>query len=517
MRKGEIGNFMKVNLLDYFEDTVAKQKDRIAVVHKQQELSFAALQAKAEKLAVTIIENTQSAINTPVAVFLPKEINTVIADLGIMYSCNPFMNLDVKTPIDRIQNIVNLVKPCAIVSNAKFASKLEPLDVQVLLVDEIVDGKEVDDTILVERRQQLIDTDPLCIINTSGSTGTPKGVVLNHRSFFDFMDWSFEEFGFDGSEVLGSLSPVVFDIFDFELCMMMLKGSRMVLLDASLASFPVRLLENLNQYKVNFIFWVPSIMVNIANMELLDNVPVPSLKMVWFAGEVFPTKQFLYWYDHLQNTTFVNMYGPIEITLDCTFYKVAERPDENIPLPIGLPCRNTDVLILNEEDAVCQEGEEGELCVRGTSLAMGYYNNPEKTALAFTQNPLNHSYPELIYRTGDMVYQDESGVIHFKGRKDSLIKHMGYRIELGEIEHEIINELGLVEYCCAVYQYEKKEIVLYYEKDTEITSAEFRKALSGVFPAYMIPAKFIRMDLLPRNTNGKIDRLLLKNKINEED
>ncbi len=513
----EVWNFMKINLLDHFENTVAKRENMIAVVHNQQELGFAELQAKSKKLATSIVEIAQSVINTPVAVFLPKEINTVIADLGVMYSCNPFMNLDVKTPIDRIQNIVNLVKPCAIITNTKLAFKLETLGVQIILVDEIIDNKEMDDTILMERRQQLIDTDPLCIINTSGSTGTPKGVVLNHRSFFDFMDWSFEEFGFDGSEILGSLSPVVFDIFDFELCLMMLKGSRMILLDTSLASFPVRLLESLNQHEVNFIFWVPSIMVNIANMELLDKVSIPSLKMIWFAGEVFPTKQFLYWYDHLQNTTFVNMYGPIEITLDCTFHTVTERPDENIPLPIGFPCRNTNILILNDKDVICQEGEEGELCVRGTSLAMGYYNNPEKTALAFTQNPLNHSYPEFIYRTGDMVYQDGNGVIHFKGRKDSLIKHMGYRIELGEIEHEIINELGLVEYCCAVYQYEKKEIVLYYEKDTEITSVAFRKALSGVFPAYMIPTKFIRMDLLPRNTNGKIDRLLLKNKINKED
>ena len=515
-REEELRRIMRINLLDCFEDTVRNKADLTAVVHKQEELTFKELQARARKLSSVIIRNTDGVMNTPVAVFLPKEINTVVADLGIMYSCNPFMNLDIKTPMERIQNIIQLVKPCAVVTSSKYKDKLAELSVPLLLVDGEEDGQAAEDTVIMERRKKLIDTDPLCIINTSGSTGTPKGVVLNHKSFFDFMDWSVEEFAFDGTEIMGSLSPVVFDIFDFELCMMMLKGSTIVLLDASLASFPVRLLETLTQNNVNFIFWVPSIMVNIANMELLDKVPLPSLKTVWFAGEVFPTKQFLYWYDHFKETRFVNMYGPIEITLDCTFHVVSERPDENEPLPIGVPCRNTDILILNEEDKVCAECEEGELCVRGTSLAMGYYNNPEKTSLAFTQNPLNHSYPELIYRTGDVVYQDKDGLIHFKGRKDSLIKHMGYRIELGEIEHAIINELKLVEYCCAVYHYEKKEIVLYYEKDTEITSTEFRKVLSGVFPAYMIPVKFIRMDLLPRNANGKIDRLLLKNKINEE-
>lgn len=508
---------MKVNLLECFENTVKNRAEDIAVVHNKEQITFMELQVCARKLASLIIEKSQSAINVPAAVFLPKEIDTVIADMGILYSCNPFMNLDVKTPKDRIENILSTVKPCVIITNKKYAEKIKDIAYPVILIENLDEyNAKWDNAVMLQRRNMLIDTDPLCIINTSGSTGTPKGVILNHRSFFDFIDWAIERFGFDGSEIMGSLSPVVFDIFDFELCMMMVKGVRMILLDASLASFPARLLEMLNTHKVNFIFWVPSIMVNIANMELLDRIPLSFLKTVWFAGEVFPTKQFLYWYDRLPDTTFVNLYGPIEITLDCTYYVVEERPDEEKPLPIGVACRNTDILILNDNDCRCEIGEEGELCVRGTSLAMGYYNNPEKTALAFTQNPLNGSYPELIYRTGDMVYMDEKGMIQFKGRKDSLIKHMGYRIELGEIEHVIINDLKLVKYCCAVYQYEKKEIVLYYEKDNEITAVEFRKALKNMFPAYMLPSIYIRMDLLPRNTNGKIDRLLLKNMINEE-
>lgn len=501
---------MKINLLDCFETTVESHADSIAVKHKEEQICFQELKERAKKLGAQIIQKTHHAMNLPVAVYLPKEINAVIADLGVLYSCNPFMNLDVKTPADRIGKILDLIRPCAIVTSVRFAAKLERTDVPLILMEEIVDEAEPKDFVLENRRKLLIDTDPICIINTSGSTGTPKGVVLNHRSFFDFMDWSVERFAFDGSEVIGSLSPIVFDIFDFELCMMMIKGSQLVLLDASLASFPARLLEMLNQNQVNFIFWVPSIMVNIANLDLLDKIPLQTLKMIWFAGEVFPTKQFLYWYDRLSDAVFVNLYGPIEITLDCTYYVVKDRPEENQPLPIGVACRNTDVLILNDAGELCREGEEGELCVRGTSLAMGYYNNPEKTSLAFVQNPLNASYPEIIYRTGDVVSLDGKGLIWFKGRKDSLVKHMGYRIELGEIEHVIINDLKLVKYCCAVYRYTKKEIVLYYEKKEEISGAQFRKALAKVFPAYMIPAAYIRMDLLPRNANGKIDRLMLK-------
>ena len=508
---------MKSHLLDYFEETVKKRKSSIAVRHNEQEIKFDELKEKSEKLGVYLTRRINEASNIPIAVFLPKEINTVIADLGIMYSSNPFMNLDVKTPKERIMNIFDLVKPVAVITSKKFAKVLAGVTAPMVLIDELEwENMIVDEEKLLSRRSQLIDTDPFCLINTSGSTGTPKGVVLNHRSFFDFMAVSNERFGFDGSEILGSLSPVVFDIYDFELCMLMMNGSQLVLLDAMLAAFPARLLEKMAGTHVNFIFWVPSIMVNIANMGLLDKIALPDLKLVWFAGEVFPTKQFLVWYDKLTNTTFANLYGPIEITLDCTYYVVKKRPVESEPLPIGIPYHNTDIWLLNDENRRCASGEEGELCVRGTSLAMGYYNNPEKTAAAFTQNPLNTSYPELIYRTGDMAYMREDGNIMFKGRKDSLIKHMGYRIELGEIEHIIENELKLVKYCCAVYQYSKKEIVLYYESENDMTDKEFRTAISKVFPAYMIPSVFIKMDELPRNTNGKIDRLILKNKANED-
>lgn len=506
-----------INLLNSFEATAASKASCIAVRHKDEQISFAELEERAKKLGSYLIPLVNGVVNVPVAVLLPKEINAVIADLGIVYSSNPFMNLDIKTPAERLNNIFELVKPSLVITSSKYSHLLEGISTPVLLIDELDwDAITAEEALLLKRRAGLIDTDPFCLINTSGSTGTPKGVVLNHRSFFDFLAVSNERFGFDGSEIMGSLSPIVFDIFDFELCMLMINGSQIVLLDAFLASFPARLLETLASNHVNFIFWVPSIMVNIANMGLLDKIELPELRLVWFAGEVFPTKQFLVWYDKLPHVKFANLYGPIEITLDCTYYYVDKRPVESEPLPIGIPYRNTDILLLNDNNQKCEIGEEGELCVRGSSLAMGYYNNPEKTAAAFTQNPLNKSYPELIYRTGDMAYMREDGNIMFKGRKDSLIKHMGYRIELGEIEHVIENDLKLVKYCCAVYQYAKKEIVLYYENEEEITDKEFRKAISKVFPAYMIPSVFIKMDELPRNTNGKIDRLMLKNKANEE-
>jgi non-ribosomal peptide synthetase component F len=161
------------------------------------------------------------------------------------------------------------------------------------------------------------------------------------------------------------------------------------------------------------------------------------------------------------------MYGPTETTVDSSYYVVErEIPDEE-SVPIGFPCRNSDVLILNERNELANVNEMGELCVRGSSLALGYYNNPEKTAQAFVQNPLNKHYPELIYRTGDVVYLNELGEIIYLCRKDNQIQHLGYRIELGEIEVAVLG-MDMLDNACVLYNNDKKEIVLFFSCDEKI-------------------------------------------------
>ena len=508
---------MKINLIELFEETVKRYPQKIAVIDKDREITFSALHQQSLRLASRLI-SMGIAQNKPVGVFLDKSIESVYANLGILYAGDFYMNLDIKTPAERIRNIIQLVEPAAIISTTRQIKPIEgiiPSTTQVILLDEADETADVDATAILRRLSTIIDTDPSCIINTSGSTGTPKGVVLNHKSFFDFIEWAIDTFHFGDDLVMGSLSPIVFDIYSFELCMLMAKASTLVVLPAHLAAFPAKILEVLEQHKVNFLFWVPTIMVNIANMDLLSAFKLESLKTVWFAGEVFPTKQYNYWHHHLPQTTFANLYGPIEITLDCTYYIInKEIPDEE-PLPIGYPCRNTDILVLDDEDRLVKEANvDGELCVRGTSLAMGYYNNPEKTAAAFVQNPLNKAYPEVIYRTGDIVCYNEEGLIMFKGRKDNIVKHQGYRTDLGEIEHVIINTLKLVKNGCIVYNQAEKQITLFYEAEEEVPVTEFRLSIGKVLPKYMIPTAYHRLEQLQRNANGKIDRLFYKKQVN---
>ena len=242
---------MRIHLIQLFEETVGKFPGKTAVIDKDRSISFADLQKKA-MLTGAKIAQLGIPQNKPIGVFLDKSIESVYADLGILYAGDFYMNLDIKTPAERIKNIIQLVEPAAIISTQvqiKSIAAVIPDSVKLILLEELdnglaqMDTKEAEDTekMLSERRSTVIDTDPSCIINTSGSTGTPKGVVLNHKSFFDFIDWSLETFGFGEDLVMGSLSPIVFDIYSFELCMLMAKASTLVVLPAHLAAFPAKI------------------------------------------------------------------------------------------------------------------------------------------------------------------------------------------------------------------------------------------------------------------------------------
>lgn len=511
---------MHYNFYNEFASTAMSNAQKIAIYDGDLSVTFAQLKERELRLASCIDKVTGGKSKTPVGVFLPKCVDAIAADIGIIHTGNFYMNLDVKYPEERLKNIFQIIQPSCIVTSQKYRSVMERVDssMPLVIVDDILDHL-IDESlcqILSDRLETMIDTDLLCVINTSGSTGTPKGVALTHRGFFDYVQCTTETWNLSNDEIIGSMAPMGFDHFSFELCMLMAKAATLVIIPDQFNMFPVKILNLMNERSVTFIFWVPTIMVNIANMGLLEKISMPTIKHIWFAGEVFPTNKFNVWYKAFPKTVqFVNLYGPCEITVDCTWFECTCEMDETKPIPIGHSCRNVNILILNERNELVGKNEEGEICVRGTGLAMGYYNNPEKTAEAFVQNPLNKAYPELIYRTGDIGLINDEGEIIFKGRKDTLIKHSGYRIELSEIEHVILNKLKLVKNCCVVYHVQRKEITLIYENDVALDVAALRKQIAAELPKYMIPTSFIYMEELPRGGTGKIDRALLNKRVNE--
>ena len=223
-----------------------------------------------------------------------------------------------------------------------------------------------------------------------------------------------------------------------------------------------------------------------------------------------PVKQLNYWREHLPEALYANLYGPTEITDTCTYFIVDREFSPSDSLPIGVAFDNCDVLVIDEENNCLVEDtvSEGILYVRGSFLGLGYYNNPEKTAEAFVQNPLNKMYPEVLYRTGDIVSYNERGELLFKGRKDHQIKHMGHRIELGEIETGA-SAIDNVDRVCCLYDDANSEIVLFYTGSADEKSV--RKSMKAYVPSYMVPQKCIKLSALPINMNGKIDRIKLGN------
>ncbi|MGJ0310856.1 amino acid adenylation domain-containing protein [Aliarcobacter cryaerophilus] len=498
---------MQKNILEYLEKTVNEFANKTAIIDESRSINFMDLQKESIKIA-SYLQYKNIKKSLPIGVFLPKSIEAIKSFLGTLYNGDFYVPLDIKNPIPRIEAIIKNLDLKYIITDIDNAKLLDELkNIEIILLDDINFEKNIEFDFT--NYNLSIDTDPAYIINTSGSTGTPKGVVVSHRSVIDYIDWGIETFKIDSSFKIGNQAPFIFDNSVLDIYLMLSTGATLNLIPENLFIFPLKLIEYLENEKINFIFWVPSIMSIIVTYDLLKNKNL-DFKIVSFAGEVMPTKILNYWKKYLPKALFVNLYGPTEITVDCTYFIVNRNFKDEELLPIGYACKNTDILVLDDENnLVTKINSTGELCVRGSSLALGYYNDFERTANVFTQNPLNKSYPEKIYRTGDIVCYNELGELIYKGRKDFQIKHMGYRIELGEIETAILS-ISEINNACILYDEENKHLVLIYESSSNITKNEILVSLSDKLPKYMIPNKFILLDKIPLNVSGKIDRTYLK-------
>ena len=486
------------NVLRWLEEAARLAPDSIAFDAPGRVMTWGQVWQAAQETGSLLAEKTQA--QQPVLILMDKSPDCLCAMLGAVCAGCFYTPLDSSMPRARVQMIADTLRPAVILFEERNEELARGIAGEARLCRYDAIPHRVDAVLLRERRAAHMDTDLLYVLFTSGSTGVPKGVSITHRSVIDLVEWACDALRLPEGARFGSQAPFYFDNSVLDIyCVMRMRGS-LHLIPRMDFLFPARLVQRLARERIDTVFWVPSALTALAGADVLVPGCLPALRRVFFCGEVMPCATLNRWRFALPDADYVNMYGPTEITDVCMWYRVDRAFADTDSLPIGFPCANTRIMLI-----------DGEICVSGTCLSPGYYNAPEKTAAAFVPNPLRPQIPELMYRTGDLGAYNDRGELMFLGRRDSQIKHSGYRIELGEIECALSAAEGVALACC---YYDGARIVAAYTGDADERTV--KKHLREALPKYMLPELLLHRETLPRTGSGKVDRLTLRQEVEHE-
>lgn len=492
---------MKKLAIEYLLATKDRWPGKTAVVDQGKAISFSELWRRGVELGQALKVTTRQ-WNAPVVIDIDKAIEAIVAMVGVQISGNIYVPFDVETPKERRKRVLDALGPHFVLEWSEGGYRLggEP-------IGPGPDSFPAMEASLLAGLKARTNLDPVYVTFTSGSTGVPKGVTIANASVIDYIDWARKTYGISEKEVIGSQAPFYFDNSVLDLYLTFASGCTLHLLPKDCFVFLPMLLDYLKDHAVSFIFFVPSLLSNIAALNLLDGYPLPDLHKILFAGEAMPPSTLAYLRGKLPHALLSNLYGPTEATVDCIYWIFGSVIDGRAAVPLGVPCENTEILFLDAENRIVEEPDtSAEICVGGVGVSLGYWNDAEKTQAAFIQNPRQNAYREIIYKTGDLGYRSsKDGLIYTTGRKDDQIKHLGNRIELGEVQSALNRVPGIVQ-SSVEYDYEKKAIVAFYCAGGGGEIAKLREILSSDLPAYMLPREFIRVETIPFTSSGKVDR-----------
>ena len=550
------------NVLEWLEATVEKYPDKTAFSDTESSITFAQVYDIARNTGAYLIEKL-GVDRTPVAVFAGRKMVTPAYFMGVVYAGRPYAPIDASLPDKRIEKILENLCPRAIVADRESLEHVESIvdelaksegfeqpqifvaeDISrfewivgadgnckisestgdaVTVCEEETDGnaaeneKDTDGGVVAVRveetddkspeklaavRRQMSMTDPLYIIYTSGSTGNPKGVMTSHLSLMTYINAYCDVMHIEESDVLGNQSPLDYIAAIRDIYLPLKTGCSTAIIPKEYFMEPNALFDYMNEKKVSSVGWSVSAFTILTSLGAFEEVGLKSLRKICFSGSVMPCRVLRKWQENLPKAHFVNQYGPTEATASCTYYSVDHTVEEDEVLPIGQAYENYRVFLIDEHGNEPAVGEQGEICVCGPILALGYYNDWKRTEAAFTLNPINKAYPERMYRTGDYGRLDEEGILHFCGRMDRQIKHMGHRVELDEVEHAANVVEGVAE-SCVIYNKAKEVLILFYTGDCDRRSLAL--ALRDELPGFMVPRKIKKLEQLPKLPNGKYD------------
>ncbi len=515
---------MRYLLHHYLSEAAQRNPESLALVDGDTELTYAELDERSDSVASRLIELGVSR-GDRVGIYLPKSAEGVIGIYGTMKAGGAYVPIDPSAPIRRVAYIANNCGIRHVVSSNgrnKAWEALREAGVSDIIVLDTDSPADIPGAAIHGRSWALsggtppdpgtIDQDLAYILYTSGSTGDPKGVMLSHLNCRAFVEWAVNEYEVTARDRVSSHAPFHFDLSTFDLFGAALAGAPVYLVPKRASVFPIEIAKFIDTYEITVWYSVPSILTMLTERAQLSVGDLPSLRMILFAGEVFPTKYLSRIMRLLPHVTFANLFGPTETNV-CTAYTVTDVPDESEPpISIGKAIANVETFVVDSNDAIVPHGDVGELLVRGPTVMRGYWADPERTATKLTPSPIPRHMGDSVYRTGDLVQEMDDGNYRFLGRSDNQIKSRGYRIELGDIEAALVAHPDVIEAVALAVPDElvSNRIVAHVSTDVALDARELAAFCGSLIQKYMVPETIVVEASLPHTSTGKLDRQALQ-------
>jgi amino acid adenylation domain-containing protein len=518
-------------LQDYSRDQAERDADSVALVMGHERVTYGQLERASNQVARQLAE-AGCRRGDRVCLFVEKSPAAISAMVGTLKAGCAYVPVDVASPAPRLARIVAAADPAvALVSEAGVSSWAQlcasgslASTVRVGALDASAAQRLEGPVMFGPAAIAAESTEPLTragrpddlahILFTSGSTGAPKGVMITHANVRAFVEWAVPYFDIRAGDRVSGHPPLHFDLATFDVYGSHRAGAELHVVPGELV-LPRQLAAFITTHELVQWFSVPSAMTYMARFGGLPETGFPSLRRILWCGEVLPTPVLIEWMQRVPQARFTNLYGPTEATIASSYHTTSRRPDDvDAAIPIGRACDGEELFVLGEDGRRAPPGELGEIHIAGVGLSPGYWRDERSTELSFVSDPRAGTTGQRTYRTGDLGRCDDDGTLHFAGRRDAQIKSRGYRIELGEIEAAVSSLSGVG--ACAVVAIAAEDFAgtticcAYVPSEggpTELTA--LRARLRELLPTYMLPSRWHRLDVMPTNSNGKIDRRCL--------
>jgi len=489
--------------------------DQAIVFGEDSKVTFSELNCLSNQIGRYLLDKKINK-NDVVGIFHTKSVESYALMLACLKTGVIYVNLDHNTPFERIKKIIDCCNPVLLsIDQPSVLGLVNELNIPYtdLKSEHFYSNLSYYSKDNLEYTYSVCSDNPAYIMFTSGSTGFPKGAVMTHQNLLNFIGWAKQTYHISKSDIMTNVNPMYFDNSVFDFYASLFNGASMAPVDADIVKHATKLVVYIDRIEATIWFSVPSLLVFLITMKALSREVFKSIRIITFGGEGFPKPKLKFIFDlFASRVRIVNVYGPTECTCICSAYDVRSEDFSDMTnlAPLGFLAPNFEYLILDDENS---EAEQGELILGGPQVGLGYYNDKERTEKSFMEHPFNKNYRNVLYKTGDIVRKEKDGTLLILGRSDNQIKYMGYRIELEEIE-AAFNSLDYIIESGVVYKKYADglgEIMAFVTLKSTVTAELIRSDLKQKLPSYMLPRIITILETMPKNQNGKIDRIKLKN------